>query len=438
MISRLIPKRIPKLGFAIERRELRTNSRKLHLGQPQRAARAIVWTALRLPRYQAVIPLNATTDAPFSLSFVFPCLNEEATLENVIRQVRASLDTLGLPCEIIVADNGSTDRSIQIAHHLGCRVVNVPVRGYGAALRAGIEAAQGEYVAFADSDGTYFYEHAAPLYLISRKHDADMAIASRLKGVIEPGAMPQLHRWLGTPVLTGLINALFRGKLSDCNSGFRCVRKSSYHRWAIRSDGMEFASELLIKALKDKSRLVDMPSGLRPGPEGRVAHLRTWRDGMRHLLFIFSEKPSLFEWIGVLLVLPATLLQILATVTGPVAVGKFNIFDTHSQVLLLMAGIIGTQFYSFACSLYLKTEDRPLRLTRKLIAMDEAVLFFVLLSVLVGSSGIVALLVALWAKSGFSGLRQTNWFLGAVHLLGVTLMGAIGLLTMHTLKKAKK
>jgi glycosyltransferase involved in cell wall biosynthesis len=381
---------------------------------------------------------TAITQIALSLSFVFPCLNEEATLEKVVRQARASLDTLGVPSEVVVADNGSTDRSIHIAQSLGCRVVNVPVRGYGAALRAGIEAAHGEYVAFADSDGTYLYEHAAPLYLKAREHDADMAIASRLNGTIEPGAMPPLHRWLGTPVLTTLINKLFRGKLIDCNSGFRCVRKSSYQRWDIRSDGMEFASELLIKALKDHSRIVDMPSGLRRGPEGRVAHLRTWRDGMRHLLFIFSEKPALFEWLGLLLVVPATLLQILAVVTGPVALGKFHIFDIHSQVILLMAGIIGTQFYAFACSLYLSTKDRSLRLTRALIAMDEGVLFFVLLSVLVGCSGVVALLVAIWAKSGFAGLHQSNRFLAAVHLLGVTLMGAIGLLSMQTLKKAKK
>ena len=143
-------------------------------------------------------------------------------------------------------NNGSTDDSRQIATDRGARVVPVPTRGYGAALRGGIEAAEGKYVMFADADGTYFYENSLELYQTTSKADADMGIASRMKGVIEPGAMPTLHRILGTPVLTGLINLLFKGKLSDCNSGFRCLKKTAYQTWDIRASGMEFASELLI------------------------------------------------------------------------------------------------------------------------------------------------------------------------------------------------
>jgi hypothetical protein len=371
------------------------------------------------------------------LTFVFPCLNEEKTLGLCIERVQASLDPSGIAYEIVVADNGSTDRSREIAAAAGCRVVPVAARGYGAALKGGIEAAYGRYAMFADSDSTYMYEHAAPLYAAALEHDAGMAIASRMIGAIEPGAMPPLHRHLGTPVLTWLINVLFHGRLTDCNSGFRCVKKDEYLKWGIRSDGMEFASELLIKALKAGTRTVEIPSGLRCGPPDRVAHLRTWRDGMRHLLFILSEKPALFEWLGLLVLLPATLLQLLAAFTGPVAVGPFHIFDLHSQALLLLAGIVGTQTYVFGCSLHLRAGDHPLPLTRKLIHLDEGTLFFMLLGVLAACGLTVLGLLAVWAGRGFAGLEQTNSLLVVVHLLGVLAMSGVGLLSIHTLKKAR-
>lgn len=371
-----------------------------------------------------------------ALTFVFPCLNEEVTLRDCVTAVRKSLETLEVPFEIVVADNGSTDRSREIAVEEGCRVVPVAARGYGAALRGGIEAAYGEYVMFADSDMTYMYEHAAPLYEAAKKHDAGMAIASRMIGEIEPGAMPTLHRTLGTPVLTGLINRLFDGKLTDCNSGFRCVRKTEYLGWNIRSSGMEFASELLIKALKAKTKTVEIPSGLRCGPPDRVAHLRTWRDGMRHLLFILSEKPALFEWLGVLLAVPATLLQLVAGAVGPLEVAGMGVFDIHSQALLLLLAVLGTQLYVFASSLYLRSKDRALAITRRMISMDEGVLFFLLMGVVAGCVALVATMVIVWARAGFSGLHQANSLLVVVHAVSVAAMLAIGMLSVHTLKKA--
>ncbi|HCN28942.1 MAG TPA: glycosyltransferase family 2 protein [Verrucomicrobiales bacterium] len=371
------------------------------------------------------------------LTFVFPCLNEEKTLGICIERVKASLDPAGIAYEIVVADNGSTDRSREIAAAAGCRVVPVAARGYGAALKGGIEAALGKYAMFADSDSTYMYEHAAPLHEAAVKNDAGMAIASRMIGEIEPGAMPPLHRHLGTPVLTWLINTLFHGRLTDCNSGFRCVKKEEYLKWGIRSDGMEFASELLIKALKAGTKTVEIPSGLRCGPPDRVAHLRTWRDGMRHLLFILSERPALFEWLGLLLLVPATLLQILSAITGPVALGPFNVFDIHSQALLLMAGILGTQLYIFGCSLHLRGGDKPLRFTEKFIHLDEGTLFFMLLGVFTAFLATVGGLLIIWAGRGFAGLHQANSLLVAVHILGLMAMGGIGLLSIHTLKKAR-
>lgn len=390
----------------------------------------------------STLPLDTSPPAEASaieLSFVFPCLNEEATLGACIQQVKASLASSGIRHEIVVADNGSTDRSREIALSLGCRVVPVAARGYGAALRGGIEASLGEYVMFADSDSTYLYEDAAALYRTAKEGNADMAIASRMIGRIEPGAMPALHRWVGTPVLTTLINLLFHGKLSDCNSGFRCIRKPAFEVWQIRSNGMEFASELLIKALKAGARTVEISSGLRKGPEGRVAHLRTWRDGMRHLLFIFSEKPRLFELFGFITVLLTTLLQITAFCTGPVSIaGVFHIFDLHSEALLLLAGIIGAQFYLFSCMLFLQSTDRPMKVTQKLIHLDEGVLFFSLLVTLCACAVLTGYIGIRWSLSGFVNLNLARDLLFWFHPLAISISFCVGLLGLHVLKKAQK
>jgi glycosyltransferase involved in cell wall biosynthesis len=372
------------------------------------------------------------------LTFVFPCLNEEETLRDCIRAVRTSLDSRKDPLnyEIVVADNGSTDQSAEIAKEEGARVIPVKDLGYGAALRGGIEAAEGIYVMFADADMTYHYEDALPLYEKAIETDSDMAIASRMQGTIEDGAMPSLHRLLGTPVLTGLINVLFHGNLSDCNSGFRCIRKTAYERWGIRASGMEFASELLIKALKHDASTVEIPSGLRKGPEGRVAHLRTWRDGMRHLLFILSERPRLFETIGLILIAISSLLQLLAIVIGPTEVAGLNFFDMHSKALLLLAGITGMQLYVFSCILFLREREKPSRMTAKLIEIDEASLFFLLLSILVLEVLLVGGVVLNWALNNFANLDLANVLIGGVHLLGLPLMLAIGLLAVHIFKKS--
>ncbi len=372
------------------------------------------------------------------LTFVFPCLNESRTLALCIDAVRRSLEAdPGLKYEIVVADNGSTDDSRQIATDRGARVVPVAQRGYGAALRGGIEAADSRYVMFADADGTYCYEHALELYQTTSAADADMGIASRMRGIIEPGAMPTLHRVLGTPVLTGLINLLYHGKLSDCNSGFRCLKKTAYSTWNIRASGMEFASELLIKALKRKASTVEIVSGLRPAPVERTPHLRTWRDGMRHLLFILSERPRLFELAGLVLIIVATLLQGIAAFTGPISLAGLNIFDVHSQVLLMLAALMGTQIYMLASAMFLQQSEQPRGLTRRLIEMNEGTLFFILASLLSGIGLVIGWLVIQWARSNFSGLNYANSLIVWLHFLAVPSMITFGMLGVHILRKGR-
>jgi len=378
----------------------------------------------------------ATEHRAISLSFVFPCLNEEKTLGGCIQELTSHLQNTGIDYEIVVADNGSQDCSAQIATDLGARVVSVPKRGYGEALKAGIQAARGEHVAFADADSTYVLADMASLYQRAVKTGADMAIASRLKGEIEPGAMPLLHRYLGTPVLTTLINLIFRGSLSDCNSGFRCLRKVSYAQWNIRAGGMEFASELLIKALKARALIVEVPSGLRKPRVERIAHLRTWRDGMRHLLFIFSECPRLFEKSGLLLLLGSSIVQLAAAILGPTKIGSFNIFDLHTQALLLLAGLTGMSIYLLGCYLSLHQNQKPLALTRYLVELDEASLFFSLLAVFGGNLLVFGYLVVYWIMHDFSDIHLIRSLLTYVHLLGISGQLAIGLLGIHIFKKS--
>jgi len=376
----------------------------------------------------------ARADSVMDLSVIFPCLNEAETLAFCIDEVESALRDSGIEYEVVVADNGSTDESRTIAADRGARVVSVPERGYGAALKGGIRGARGDYVIFADADGSYYLDHVAALFQLARESDADMAVASRMTGQIEPGAMPFLHRFVGTPFLTLLINCLFRGHVSDCNSGFRCVRRTAFEQWDIQSDGMEFASELLIKALKHKSRLVEMPSGLRCDGRSRAPHLRTWRDGMRHLLFILSERPQLFEWSGLAVLALSSVLQVVAFVIGPTRVGIFDVFDYHSQTLLIPAACAGIQLYLFSCFLFLSGHERCLKPTHLILSLDEAHLFFLILG-LVSVEGMGFLFVLWeWYSSNFSGLNLISLLLFVTHFLCVFGFLIVGLLGVHVFR----
>ena len=371
-------------------------------------------------------------------SFVFPCLNEEETVGQCINTLKDSLKDASLAYEIIVADNGSSDKSAEISGALGAIVVSVSEKGYGAAIKGGFSAAKGKYVIFADADGSYRLEDTLKLYDAAVKSDADMTIASRLNGTVEKGAMPFLHRFLGTPVLTFLINIFFSGKLTDCNSGFRCVKKTSFMKWNIRANGMGFASELLSKALKNKSAIEEIKSGLRKDLRSRPPHLKTWRDGMRHLLFILSEKPQIMEYPGLFLIIVTSILQVAALLTGPSSFLKLNVFDYHSHALLLLGGCIGAQLYLLGSSIYLVGADKPLRLTKRLINMDEAQLFFILISNFTACAAVIAWVLFIWIERNFGNLNLINPFLVILHFICVVGFLSIGLLGLHILKKAMK
>jgi glycosyltransferase involved in cell wall biosynthesis len=224
------------------------------------------------------------------LTVVLPCLNEAETLAVCIRKAKSSIASLGVDGEVVVADNGSTDGSQGIARDEGARVVDVPIRGYGAALMAGITEAQGTFVIMADADDSYDLSNLGP-FLEALRGGADLVMGNRFAGGIEPGAMPALHRYLGNPVLTAIGRVLFRSPVRDFHCGIRGFRRDAIIGLDLRTTGMEFASEMVVKATLQKLAIVEVPTTLSPDGRSRPPHLRTWRDGWRHLRFLLLYSP---------------------------------------------------------------------------------------------------------------------------------------------------
>lgn len=221
------------------------------------------------------------------ISVVMPCLNEAGTLEAAIRNAREFLACESAAGEIIVADNGSTDGSREIARAAGARVVEVASRGYGAALRGGIEAAGGDIVVIGDADTTYDFTEASQMAEEIRR-GAGLVVGNRMRGKIERGAMPLVHRYVGTPVLSGLIRLLYGVEVKDCNCGLRALAAAAYRRMGLETDGMEFASEMICRAARSGIRMVEVPVTLRRPLATRRSHLRSVRDALRHLRVIFG------------------------------------------------------------------------------------------------------------------------------------------------------
>ena len=275
------------------------------------------------------------------LSIVIPCLNETATLAQAIELAREAIARSGLRGEVVVADNGSDDGSQALAERLGARVVPVPRRGYGFALMEGCRQARGAYLIMGDADATYDFREAVA-FLDDLKRGADLVMGSRLRGTIHPGAMPFLHRYVGTPVLSRLIRGFFRVPISDCNCGLRAFTKAAFDRLQLVSGGMEFASEMIIKAGIYGLKVTERPCSLLPDRRGKPPHLRRWRDGWRHLRFILLFAPHvIFEIPG------WTMLLLGMGVTLPVLIGPFTVagrlVDYHYLFYSIPLVLIGYQ-----------------------------------------------------------------------------------------------
>jgi glycosyltransferase involved in cell wall biosynthesis len=285
-------------------------------------------------------------DQRVELSVVMPCLNEAATVADCVRQARDALATYGIHGEVVVADNGSTDGSRELAAAAGARVVAVPQRGYGSALLTGIASARGEYVVMGDADGSYDFS-AVDRFLAKLRDGNDLVMGNRFRGGVAKGAMPFLHRWLGNPVLSFLGRLFFSSEVGDFHSGLRGFRRSPILALDLRTTGMEFASEMVVKASVRGLRIAEVPVTLAPDKRDRPPHLRTWRDGWRHLRFLLLYSPRwLFLYPGALLMVVGTLVG-LWLLPGERALGSLRL-DVHTLIYAAAAVVLGYQAVIFA------------------------------------------------------------------------------------------
>ena len=309
----------------------------------------------------AAIPTHCS-DEP-DISVVMPCLNEERSVGICVERALEGIRRTNLTGEVIVCDNGSTDDSVAVAAAAGARVVRQPERGYGNAYRLGFEAARGRYVVMGDSDLSYDFSQLHRLVESLQTGGYDYVLGSRFAGEILPGAMPWSHRYIGNPVLTGILNRFFNLKTSDAHSGMRAFTREAYERMGCRTKGMEFASEIVINAAKAGLNVGEVPITYHP----RIGEskLRSIRDGWRHLRFMLLLCPKyLFVIPGIAMLLLGVLGQV-ALLPGPLPLG-FHALDMHFSALFALLSIVGYQVVLFGvfANTYARTHrlDRPNRL----------------------------------------------------------------------------
>jgi glycosyltransferase involved in cell wall biosynthesis len=279
------------------------------------------------------------------LSVVMPCLNEAETLAICIQKAQGFFEREGVTGEVVIADNGSTDGSQQIATDLGARVVAVPVKGSGNALIGGITAAEGTYVIMGDADDSYDFSNLMP-HLTQLRAGNDLVMGNRFKGGIKKGAMPFLHKYLGNPVLSFIGRLFFKSKIGDFHCGLRGFSKEAFAKMQLKTSGMEFASEMIVKASLKNMKIAEVPTILSPDGRTRPPHLNTWTDGWRHLRFLLLYSP---QW---LFFIPGVILMLLGLVTSgiliynPLTIGGVT-FDVHTLLFTCGLFLIGFQFVLF-------------------------------------------------------------------------------------------
>jgi len=342
---------------------------------------------------------------------VLPCLNEAETLATCVRKARGSMEALGVVGEVVVADNGSTDGSREIARAEGARVVDVGEPGYGAALMGGIESARGDLVIMADADDSYDLANLGP-FIESLRAGADLVMGNRFKGGIEPGAMPPLHRYVGNPVLTFIGRLFFHSPSGDFHCGMRGFRRETILGLGLRTTGMEFASEMVVKATLQGVRVVEVPTTLRPDGRTRAPHLRTWRDGWRHLRFLLLYSPRwLFLYPGIALLVGGLSLGV-ALLPGPIAVGSIGL-DVNALIYAMVMVLIGAQAVmfsvfarAFAMNAGLLPPSRGIERAFRLMTLERGLLVGLL--VLAVGIGFTMYSIVNWGSQDFGALETRD------------------------------
>jgi len=299
-----------------------------------------------MPALQNRALRSVPAQVDLELTILMPCLNEAETLEACIRKAMAYLERSGVAGEVLIADNGSTDGSQAIAAGLGARVVQIAERGYGGALKGGIAAARGCYIIMGDSDDSYDFASLDP-FVEKLREGYELVMGNRFLGGIVPGAMPPLHKYLGNPVLSFIGRLFFKSPIRDFHCGLRGFSKEAIQRLDLQTSGMEFASEMVVKSTIYRLKLAEVPTTLSPDGRSRPPHLRSWRDGWRHLTFLLIYSPRwLFLIPGALLSLVGTIILLLL-VPGPLTLGTVT-FDIHTMLYSAVAVILGLQLSAFA------------------------------------------------------------------------------------------
>src|SRR5947207_7740792 len=343
------------------------------------------------------------------LTILMPCLNEARTLTGCIAKAQRFLEQYGISGEVLVADNGSTDGSIELATGLNARVVAVPVRGYGAALAAGIAAAKGEYVIMGDSDESYDFSALAP-FVAKLREGYDLVMGNRYRGGISPGAMPPMHRYFGNPLLTALGRLFFSCRsCGDFYCGLRGLRKDAIETLALQSRGMEFALEMVIKSQMHGLRITEVPTTLSPDGRDRAPHLRRYRDGWRSLRFYLLMSPRWFFGYPGLTFLAGGLIVSTMLLTGPISIMSIT-FDYHTLMYATSAIVLGYQsilLFIFAELMAVETGLHPpsnrFRFLRERRTLERCIvigLALILAGVILGT-----IAARQWSLVGFGNLR---------------------------------
>jgi hypothetical protein len=345
-----------------------------------------------------------TSDDELVVSVVIPCLNEEQNIERCVTAALVAMAHAEIPGEVVVADNASDDRSAELASSAGARVVHEPRRGYGSAYLAGFAAARGRYIVMADADLTYDFNEI-PRFVEHLDAGAELVMGDRMDN-IHPGAMPWLHRYVGNPVLTGVLNVFFRTGVSDAHCGMRAVRRDVLPRLDLRSTGMEFASEMVIRASKEQLDIREFP--IEYHPRGGESKLSSFRDGWRHLRFLLVHSPTH------LFMLPGAILLALGTIVSLVSLLQIDVFgrawDIHTMVAGALLMIVGTQVVALglcahAYGTYFMNEQDPwFDRMRRRFRLEHGLM--VGGAVLLVGLAIAGAIVGVWINRGFGQLSE--------------------------------
>jgi glycosyltransferase involved in cell wall biosynthesis len=347
-----------------------------------------------------------------NVSVVIPCLNEANSIGICVGKAIEALRAAGLRGEVVVADNGSTDGSVEIAEKLGARVVSAPQRGYGAALRAGIAASRGAFIIMGDADDSYDFSEV-PRFVEKWRQGFDVVMGNRFRGEIKRGAMPWHHKYIGNPVLSSVLNLLFHAGIGDSHCGMRGFTRVVFDRMDLRSTGMEFASEFVVKAAQLQAKVAEIPITLWPDKRGRPPHLQSFRDGWRHLRFMLLYAPNwLFLLPGAWLV-GAGLFLVFWLLPGPRVLTPRVTLDVHTMIFGVMFTLLGVQILSIGA--FAKVFSYAERFDHRNISLRRALTHVTLESGLLLGGGLsftgfagCAWVVWGWVAGGFGPLHEVR------------------------------